>query len=179
MSQPRRIALFLALAALPLLEIVLLIRIGQDYGFGRLALWVILSAVAGTLVIRRVGLSVFNQVLAREREGSPSMEPLFDGFFQVLAGLFLILPGPITDVAGLLLLVPQIRQKLITSGILKLVRFYHYQAEVSRESFGTRPTADEGPAAPGVTIEGEYERLDERTVRPGTAVEPRPVRKRG
>ena len=172
MSQPLKIAVILAFAALPLLEIGLLIRLGQVIGIWWLALIVIGTAVLGTYVIRRVGMSVFERALSRlgtEREGFP---PLFDGFLQVLAGLLLIFPGVISDLLGLLLLVPQLRHLVIRTGLLKLVTLFHYQAEVSRETF--RAKTGETPADDaGIVIEGEYERVSERPLHQGKAVQPR------
>lgn len=172
MSQPFKIAVILAFAALPLLEIGLLIRLGQVIGIWWLAVIVIGTAVLGTYIIRRVGLSVFERALSRlgtEREGFP---PLFDGFLQVLAGLLLIFPGVISDLLGLFLLVPQIRHLVIRTGLLKLVTLFHYQAEVSREAF--RTTSTETPTdGEGIVIEGEYERVSEKPLHQAKAVQPR------
>ncbi len=172
MSQPFKIAVILAFAALPLLEIGLLIRLGQLIGIWWLAAIIIGTAILGTYVIRRVGLSVFERALSRlgsDREGFP---PLFDGFLQVLAGLLLIFPGVISDLFGLFLLVPQVRHVVIKTGLLKLVTLFHYQAEVSRETF--RATGEESPVdSDGIVIEGEYERVSERPLHPGKAVQPR------
>ncbi|MBS0236930.1 MAG: FxsA family protein [Proteobacteria bacterium] len=172
MSQPFKIAVILAFAALPLLEIGLLIRLGQVIGIWWLAAIVIGTAILGTYVIRRVGLSVFERALSRlgsEREGFP---PLFDGFLQVLAGLLLIFPGVISDLLGLCLLVPQIRHLVIRTGLLKLVTLFHYQAEVSREAF--RTTSAETPTdGEGIVIEGEYERVSEKPLHQAKAVQPR------
>ncbi|RUP08424.1 FxsA family protein [Hyphomicrobium sp.] len=175
MSQPFKFAVILAFAALPLLEIGLLIRLGQVIGIWWLAVIIIGTAVLGTYVIRRVGLSVFERALSRlgtEREGFP---PLFDGFLQVLAGLLLIFPGVISDLLGLFLLVPQIRHLVIRTGLLKLVTLFHYQAEVSRETF--RASSGETPTdGEGIVIEGEYERVSEKPMHQAKAVQPRRYR---
>jgi UPF0716 protein FxsA len=172
MSQPLKIAAILFLAALPLVEIGLLIRLGSVIGIWWLAAIIIGTAFLGTYIIRRVGISVFERALTRlssEREG---FSPLFDGFLQVLAGLLLIFPGVISDVIGLVLLIPQVRRFMIRTGLLKLVTFFHYQAEVSREAFrSSQPPPKDEPS--GVVIEGEYERVSERPLRPGKTVQTR------
>ena len=172
MSQPLKIATILVFAALPLLEIGLLIRLGQLIGIWWLAAIIIGTAVLGTYVIRRVGLSVFERALTRlnsEREG---FSPLFDGFLQVLAGLLLIFPGVISDFVGLVLLIPQVRRTVIHTGLLKLVTLFHYQAEVSREAFRSKDAAAPDDSE-GIVIEGEYERLSEKPLKPGKAVQSR------
>jgi UPF0716 protein FxsA len=172
MSQPIKIALVLAFAALPLLEIGLLIRLGQLIGIWWLASIVIGTAILGTYVIRRVGLSVFERALSRLGSDREGFSPLFDGFVQVLAGILLIFPGVISDIIGLTLLVPQIRQIVIRTGLLKLVTLFHYQAEVSRENFRAS-TETPGHDDDGIVIEGEYERVSERPLHAGKAVQPR------
>lgn len=176
MSQSLKIAALIALAGLPIIEIGLLFRLVQVYGFWALAALMIATAIAGSYVIRQVGLSVFSRVLAGQRGELSAVEPLFDGFLQVLAGICLILPGLVTDTIGIFLLVPAVRQSIITSGLLKLVNIYHYQAEVSRETL-RRTQQGEDFANDGVTIEGEYERVSEKTVRHERAVQPRQARK--
>lgn len=176
MSQPLKLAAILALAALPLVEIGLLIWLGQSIGFWRLALLILLTAILGAYVIRHVGLSIFGAVLKGTRASRDGFEPLFNGFLQVLAGLLLIFPGIISDSLGLLLLIPIVRRQIIRSGLLKLVNIFHYQAEVSREAFRT-PADDAGfDDDSSVTIEGEYERVSEKTVRTDKAVRPRNIR---
>ncbi len=85
MSQPLKIALILAFSALPLLEIGLLIRLGQLIGIWWLASIIIGTAILGTYVIRQVGLSVFEKALSRLGSDREGFSPLFDGFLQVLA----------------------------------------------------------------------------------------------
>ena len=175
MSQPFKIAIILLFAAFPLVEIGLLIRLGRAIGIGWLAVIIIGSAFIGTYVIRRVGLSVFERALSRLGSERQSVSPLFDGFLQVLAGLLLIFPGVISDVIGLVLLIPQVRRVLIRTGLLKLVNLFHYQAEVDRGSFHAADTEPrEEPA--GIVIEGEYERLSEKPLRQGRAVQQRRYR---
>ncbi|RUP00264.1 FxsA family protein [Hyphomicrobium sp.] len=173
MSQPVKIALILALAALPLLEIGLLIRLGQLLGIWWLAAIIIGTAILGTYVIRRVGLRVFERALSRLGSDREGFSPLFDGFLQVLAGLLLIFPGVIADAFGLLLLIPQVRDIVIRTGLLKLVTLFHYQAEVSREAFRAQSDAPSPTEDDGIVIEGEYERVSERPLYPGKAVQPR------
>jgi UPF0716 protein FxsA len=172
MSRPFKIAVILLFAAFPLVELGLLIRLGHVIGVWWLAVVIIGTALLGTYVIRQVGLSVFERALSRLSSDREGFSPLFDGFLQVLAGLLLIFPGVISDGLGLVLLIPQVRHFMIRTGLLKLVTFFHYQAEVSREAFRSTSSAPtEEPA--GIVIEGEYERVSERPLRPGKAVQSR------
>jgi UPF0716 protein FxsA len=173
MSQPFKIAALLALVAYPLLEIGLLIRLGQLIGIGWLIVIILGTAALGAFIIRQVGLSVFERALSRLGSDREGFSPLFDGFLQVLAGLLLISPGVIADAVGLVLLIPQARRVVIRTGLLKLVTLFHYQAEVSRKTFRATEEVSPEEEADGIVIEGEYERLSEKPLHPGKAVQPR------
>ena len=177
MSQPLKIASILALAALPLLEIGLLIRLGQTIGIGWLVAIIVGTALLGSYIIRRVGLSVFERALTRLNSDRELFTPLFDGFLQVLAGLLLISPGVIGDIVGAALLIPYVRHTVIKTGLLKLVALFNYQAEVSREAFRSQNTPDQPETDKGPIIEGEYERLSEEPVRRGKSVQSRQPRR--
>ena len=94
MPQPLRLALFLVLLALPLVEIAILIKVGGWLGFWPVLLVVILTAVLGSAVVRQRGLSVFSRVFSEIEQGRSGLEPMFDSLLAVTAGIFLILPGP-------------------------------------------------------------------------------------
>lgn len=185
MSQPVRLATLLLLIAFPILEIGLLIRAGQALGFWRLALIVIATAVLGTIVIRRIGVTVLQKMMARAETGRDSMEPVFDGLLQGIAGMLLILPGFISDGLGTLLLIPALRRFLINSGLPRLLASSFVRAEVFDERFETGHSRQDpgrgGPGyddrqpgdAPGVIIEGEYERLNEEPAKPRRPQPPR------
>ncbi len=175
MSQPLRLASLLALVAFPLLEIGLLIRAGQALGFWRLALIVVLTAILGSVAIRRIGLAVFTRARAEIEAGHGGLEPLLDGLLQVTAGLLLIFPGLISDFLGICLLVPQLRQRLTQRVLPRLFRTARYETRSTPGGSGHAGAGGAGPArtAEGVTIEGEYERLGEKDVPPETALRPR------
>ena len=185
MSQPVRLAVILALVAFPLLEIGFLIRAGQEIGFWRLALIVVATAVLGTVIIRRVGFSVFARIWAHVEAGRGGLEPVLDGFLLFVAGMLLIFPGLISDSLGLILLIPQVRQLVVHSGLPKLFGIRTYDRPRARPEPTPRSTGFEPGFEPGadpgadreppgtVTIEGEYERLSEKTVKPAGAVRPR------
>lgn len=185
MAQPLRLATLLAILAFPILEIGLLIRAGQSLGFWWLVLIVVGTAMLGTAVIRRTGLSVLTKARAQMDSGGLGVNPLLDGLMQISAGMLLIFPGLISDVIGLLLLVPAIRTYMMTSVLPKLfavTMFGTSRADPFRQS----AEPDAGPSASsgfdaardsGVTIEGEYERVSEEPVESDKALKPRPARR--
>lgn len=185
MQSPVRLVLLLILIAIPLLEIALLIKFGQWLGFWPTLLLVIASAGAGSWLLHKQGLATLERVLETAQSGKPPVEPVLDGFLVVVAGLLLIIPGVITDSIGLVLLVPQVRQLLVRHVLGRIIvvtaggRGWPGPGETSGQepdsgwtSPGRHPEPDrQSTSRPqdiedGIIIEGEFERLDERTVDP-------------
>ena len=100
------IALFIVV---PLADLYVILKVGDAIG----ALWTIVllaaESVIGSLLLRAQGRSVwrrFNEVLAR---GEMPHREVLDGVLIVFGGAFLITPGFITDILGLVLLLPPTR----------------------------------------------------------------------
>jgi UPF0716 protein FxsA len=194
MTQPLRLAAFLAFMAFPILEIGLLIRTGQSIGFWRLALIVVATAMLGGAVIRRTGLRVLTRARAQMarghfESGRNRFEPLFDGLVQLTAGMLLIFPGLISDAIGLILLIPVIRNFVVTIVLPRLVTVAVFGSDPQNrqnspfqrgpEQRGARPSDSEfdPESGSGPTIEGEYERVSEKPVPPERSLKPNPPRR--
>ncbi|ODT72819.1 MAG: hypothetical protein ABS75_02615 [Pelagibacterium sp. SCN 63-23] len=102
---------FIALGflALPLIEIALFIVVGRAIGlFPTLAL-VILAAIAGALLLRQQGLGVLARLRNSVGEGTVPGRTMFDAMLIGAAAVFLVLPGFLSDIVALSLLVPAVR----------------------------------------------------------------------
>lgn len=138
-------ALFLLLfVGAPLIELYLLIQVGSKIGALPTIGLSIFTALLGGALVRIQGFSVLMRVRdAVGRNQVPALEML-DGALLLIAGLFLLLPGLITDILGFLLLVPGLRRALIS-------RFVRIVPD--------RPPSAQGQAPSGPrVIEGEFRR---------------------
>ena len=96
----------------PIIEIAVFIEVG-----GRLGLWptlatIILTAMAGTALLRQQGLATLQRVHESLEANRFPMAEVFDGLCLLVAGALLLTPGFVTDAAGLLLFVPTVRVAL-------------------------------------------------------------------
>jgi UPF0716 protein FxsA len=101
--------LVLIFIVLPIAEIYVIIKVGEAIGVLPTIALLILDSFLGAALLRSQGRAAwarFNDALARGR--IPARE-VFDGAMVILGGAFLITPGFITDVIGILLLVPPSR----------------------------------------------------------------------
>jgi UPF0716 protein FxsA len=159
-----RLALGLVLVVLPMLELILLLKIGQSIGILPTVALVVVGALVGAFVIARQSLTVLTRTLEALSEGRPPVEPVLDGLFLLLAGALLLMPGVITDVVGLALLVPPLRRTIAHASMRWLVRRTRVWVETADEeaaAYGRRPRRP----GDGTVIDVEYEPVGEE--RPG------------
>ena len=92
-----------------MIELYLLIKLGAVIGAFNTLLLVILTGAAGAYLARLQGLQVMLRVRARLQQGEMPAEDMLDALIIFIAGIVLLTPGLLTDMAGLLLLLPSIR----------------------------------------------------------------------
>ena len=161
-----RLVLAFILIALPLLELALLIKTGQAIGFWATLAMVVGAGVIGALVLSRQSLAVVRRTREAVAQGRPPVAPVLDGAFLLLAGALLITPGFISDVLALLLLIPPLRRGVARWGVRRLVRSAHVRIGTHRAGVEAEPSPSKATAAEGPIIEGEFERLGEKTTEP-------------
>jgi UPF0716 protein FxsA len=101
-----RLLLIGILLGFPLLEAVVLLRLAETMGWWVLA-WVVLAACAGMALIKEARFALVARLAAGFAQGRFAIAALTDSARTVLAGLFLIFPGVVSDlIAFTLLLLP-------------------------------------------------------------------------
>ena len=99
----------LGLIALPIIEIAIFIKVGQAIGLLWTLALVISAAVLGGLLLRQQGVSVLGQLRSNVNTGRLPGRTIADAMMIGLAALFLVLPGFLSDVVALALLLPPVR----------------------------------------------------------------------
>lgn len=98
--------LFLLFILVPAAEIYLLVKVGSVIGPFATIILVILTALAGAHLARLQGMSTMLRIRENLDQGFMPAEELLDGVLIFLAGMVLLTPGFLTDIAGLLILLP-------------------------------------------------------------------------
>ena len=162
--------LVVALVVVPIVELYVLIQVGQVLGvLPTLVLLVVMSLLGGYLLKREGSRTwrAFREALAAGR--LPAKE-VADGALVILGGALLLTPGFATDAFGLLCVLPPTRavlRRMLTGVVAKRLGV----AGVLGTLGGRRPGA---PPRPGRVVDGEVvdgEVVDERTDPP-----PNPLR---
>lgn len=99
----------LLILALPLLEIAGFVVVGRQIGALATVALVIASSIAGGLLLRHQGFGVMARVRGEIDAGRDPSGQLAHGAMIVVAAVLLMVPGFITDIAGLLLFLPPVR----------------------------------------------------------------------
>lgn len=101
--------LFLIFVLIPAVEFGLLIEIGRRIGTIETLSLVLGTGLVGAYLARLEGFRILSQVRHELEAGRVPGERLFDGFLVLVAAIALITPGLVTDLVGLLLLLPPTR----------------------------------------------------------------------
>jgi len=105
--------LFFIIIVLPILEIALMIKIGEQIGALNTILMIMLTAAVGIFYARIEGLNTLKSGLLNIYRNKIPFYEIISGASIAIAAIFLILPGFITDAIGFLLLFPFTRRLII------------------------------------------------------------------
>jgi UPF0716 protein FxsA len=160
-----RLAVGLAFIVVPMLELLLLLKVGQSIGALPTVALVVATALTGAYIISRQSLTALNRTLQALSEGRTPVEPVLDGLFLMIAGALMLTPGLITDVVALALLVPPVRRLVARAAMAWLAKRtrMHLETYEDGEPGPSRPGGwrSSGRAGDGPVIEVEAERVGE------------------
>jgi UPF0716 protein FxsA len=114
--------LVLLLIVLPIVELAVIIQVGQAIGvFNTIALLLVVSVV-GAWLVKREGLAAWIRFQRQVERGAVPSREIADGVLIMLAGALLISPGFVTDVVGILLLLPPVRATIRSAALYRAGR---------------------------------------------------------
>jgi UPF0716 protein FxsA len=87
------------------LELWLIIAAGERFGAGPVLLWLLGAAMLGMALIARGGAAAMRRAQASMSRGELPAAELFEALIGAIAGVLLVLPGFITDVMAVVLLI--------------------------------------------------------------------------
>jgi len=150
----------------PMLELFILIKVGMAIGFFPTILLVVASSMLGVFLIRVAGFATAMRARESLARGEAPAQEILEGLMIAVGGGLLLLPGFISDVLGLVCLLPITRRVLVS----KVRNRAEAQATRQRafadepqpgDGFGRAGIAPQGHRQPDV-IEGEFEHRDDK-----------------
>jgi UPF0716 protein FxsA len=138
--------------AVPIAEIYVIIQVGEAIGPLPTVLLLAADSVIGSLLLKSQGRRVWARFRETLQRGDMPHREVIDGVLVIFGGAFLITPGFITDVIGVVLLLPPTRVLVRRLAIRRLGK--RIQFKTSR-----RPR----PASPDFDVEGTATEYDAPT----------------
>jgi len=106
-------SLLLLIIGLPILEIALMINIGQQIGAFNTILIIFFTAIVGIYYAKIEGLNTIRSGMVNLYKNKIPFYEILSGASIAIAAFLLILPGFISDTVGLLFLIPFSRKIII------------------------------------------------------------------
>lgn len=150
--------LLAAFIGVPLIEIALFIQVGGLLGLWPTLLIVLLTAIAGTALVRSQGIAALGNIQrSLDRFDNPAA-PLAHGAMILVSGVLLLTPGFFTDAIGFALLIPAVRDRVIEI-LRKRITIHTAHTHPDGADFDTRSRR------PGI-IDGEFREIDPDSIPP-------------
>jgi len=124
---------------IPIVEITAMVLVADAIGVWPMLASLVVISLVGAWLVKREGISVMARFRRTTANGEIPTTELLDGFLLFCAGVLCVVPGFVTDVIGLLLLVPVVRS--MTRGRLSR-RFGFLTSMSSGRSFRRREVVD-------------------------------------
>lgn len=141
--RPTKVAAVVALLV-AILEIIVIIAVGREIGAWPTFLLLVATSLLGGWLIRREGAKAFRALQVAARSGAMPAREIADGMLVLVGGLLLTGPGFVTDVVGLVLVLPFTRpvaRNLLASAITSRVVAH-------ADEFSADPRVGGGPSGP-------------------------------
>ena len=103
---PRLILLFVSL---PLIELIILVKLGEVIGFWATISMVIITGILGASLARYQGFAALQKIQLELANGNIPTYELIDGLLILIGGIVLLTPGLLTDLFGFSMLIPWVR----------------------------------------------------------------------
>jgi UPF0716 protein FxsA len=144
--------LVLLFIVVPIAELAVIIQVGQEIGVWWTIAILVADSILGSLLMRSQGRAVWRRFNATLQAGRPPAREVADGVLVIFGGALLLTPGFITDIFGLILLIPPTRAGVraflsrVALGRLSMgPRAAMWSYGRVRDGWGRRPAPGAGP----------------------------------
>ena len=112
--------LVVAFIVVPIVELAVIIWVGGQIGALNTIALLLAVSIGGAWLVKREGLGVIRRFQAQLDAGKIPGRELADGVLIVVAGALLLTPGFISDILGILLLLPPVRSAVRAVALKKV-----------------------------------------------------------
>lgn len=127
------IRLLAVFTVIPLIELIILVKVGSYIGLWPTILIVVLTGIVGASLARYQGFIIINKIRSDVSSGRVPARELIDGLLVLIGGIVLLTPGFITDLCGFFLLIPFTRNLIKGFVRSQFERMVNYKTTITIE----------------------------------------------
>jgi UPF0716 protein FxsA len=150
--------LVIAFIVVPIAELAIIIAIGGQIGWLWTVVLLLADAVLGSLLVRWQGRAAWRRFTEAMQAGRPPARETIDGALVLLGGAFLLTPGFISDLLGVMLLLPPSRA--VVRKVLARRLVARMTVSMMRPVDGTRTRPGQDFDVEGTAVDVERRRLE-------------------
>lgn len=139
--------LVLLFVIVPLVELAVILQVGSVIGTWWTIGILVADSVFGAVLMRTQGRAAWRRFAGAARAGRPPAREVIDGALIIAGGALLLTPGFVTDILGILLLLPPTRAVLRGMLARKLTHRMIVSMTSARRAPRTRPDDVDGSAS--------------------------------
>jgi UPF0716 protein FxsA len=117
---------------MPILDLYILVKASQSMGFGATIILILATGIAGYYLAKSEGKVILKKINKEMGQGRVPGDEILSGFSILIGGFLLLLPGIITDIIGITMVLPGTRnfykdyfkrwiQRLINRGYTNII----------------------------------------------------------
>jgi UPF0716 protein FxsA len=143
--------LVLLFIVVPLAELAVIIYVGSNIGYPETIALLLVVSIVGAWLVKRAGVGVLGRIREQWDRGVMPTTDLLDGALILIAGTMLLLPGFLTDIVALVLLLP-----LTRAGVRGVLR-RHFVGKIAVRNYTVRRPTDRPEWRPPASPRDPYE----------------------
>lgn len=95
---------------MPILDLYILVKASQSMGFGPTVLLIIATGIAGYYLAKSEGRLILKKINREMGQGNVPGDEILTGFCILVGGFLLLIPGIVTDIIGITMVLPGSRE---------------------------------------------------------------------
>lgn len=150
--------LILLFIIVPIAELYVILKVGDLIGILPTIALLVADSLLGSWLLKSQGRTVWQRFQQTMQAGRVPHREVFDGVLVIFGGAFLITPGFLTDIVGVLLLLPPTRAVFRRWLIRRGGRMFGFSVATGRR--GGRPVSGQEYDVDGTAYESDQPRLE-------------------
>lgn len=150
--------LLLLFIAVPIIELAAILQVGDWIGFWPTLALLIFDSILGSILLRTQSRAVWRRFNAQLAQGRPPAREVIDGVLVIAGGVALLTPGFVTDIFGIVFLLPP------TRAIVRALLVRRFARRMMGSVVGSMPGTHRSPSGREYDVDGTAHEVPRRNL---------------